>query len=355
MEKEQAKERLLWLDMVRSVAIIGVIMCHVVGDAYGFNLYSMEMESVLSRIFAFLMLSFGRIGVPFFLLTTGYLMLDKAYTDDAIFGFWRKKGLGLLLATEVWIVIYNIFLCLFNETEFSIRNLIEEMLFLKNSAMNHIWYMPMIMGMYLLLPLVANALQTVQIKTVQVPFVIITVLFLVIPSVNVLFNAWGTTLGGTTISSGFSGGVYGVYIVAGYLIKKGLLKKIPSKVLSIITAICVVAAVWIQLYAYSCDVQYNIFYSNIVLLISGMCMFERCSRMDKLPMKKLVGEVSKYSFAIYLVHNPINMVLQRYFDWVVNKELKTILLCVMTLLLSWAVSYGVSRIPKIGKRILYMR
>ena len=38
MEKNQGKERLMWIDVVRCVAIIGVIMCHVVEDVYVFNL-----------------------------------------------------------------------------------------------------------------------------------------------------------------------------------------------------------------------------------------------------------------------------------------------------------------------------
>ena len=355
MDKNQEKERLLWLDLVRSIAIVGVIMCHVVGDVYGFNLQSMQSEGVLSRMFAFLVLSIGRIGVPFFLLTTGYLMLDKTYNDDSIRKFWKTKGVGLLLATEVWIVVYNLFHCWFQETTFSFSALIKEMLFLKSSTMNHMWYMPMILGMYLLLPLVANALGTVQVKTIEVPFFITAILFLGIPSVVVLCSIWNIPLGGTLISSGFSGGVYGIYIVAGYLIKKDELKRFSTTVLGIVAGGCAVVAVSVQLYAYESGVVYNIFYSHIVLLVSGMSLFELFSRMQSVPMKKSIGIISKYSFAIYLVHNPVNMFLQRVFEWLDDKVLKTIIICVFTAVLSLIVSYGISLIPKIGKKILYMR
>ena len=53
MENNHTKERLPWLDLTRSMAIIGVIMCHVIGDIYGFTMQSMQAEGLFARIFAF--------------------------------------------------------------------------------------------------------------------------------------------------------------------------------------------------------------------------------------------------------------------------------------------------------------
>lgn len=355
MGKIERKERLLWLDVVRCVAIIGVIMCHVVGDVYGFTLQSMMTEDVISRSFAFLVLTIGRIGVPFFLLITGYLMLDRTYSDEAIGKFWKTKVFGLLFATECWIIVYNVFLSLYHGQAFSIRTMLAEMFFLKNSAMNHMWYMPMILGMYLLLPLVANALATIQMKTVLIPFGLLAMLFLGIPSVNIMCNCLGFSIGGTIISSGFSGGVYGIYIIGGYLIKRGLLKKVSSMILGGVSMGCVIAGVVVQLYSYSCHVGYNLFYSHIVLLVGGMCLFELISRLQSVPMTKTITELSKYSFAIYLVHNPVNLILQKLLLWLECKYAKVFVICVLTMAISWLVAYGIGKIPKIGKKIIYMR
>ena len=108
--RENTKERLNWLDLVRCIAILCVVMCHVIeGDIYNFDLGYMQSVGFASQAFAFVMFSMGRIGVPLFLLSTGYLLLNRTYDDAQCRGFWKNKGLGLLVAVEVWIVIYNLF------------------------------------------------------------------------------------------------------------------------------------------------------------------------------------------------------------------------------------------------------
>ena len=64
--------------------------------------------TLFSRIFQFASLFIGRIGVPFFLMITGYLLLDRAYDDEKVHRFWTKNCKGLIIVTVIWSAIYAV-------------------------------------------------------------------------------------------------------------------------------------------------------------------------------------------------------------------------------------------------------
>lgn len=101
-----SKTRVIWLDWARAFAILAVIICHSTEAIYPFTIDAMASASNTSRLAALSYFSFGRLGVPFFLFMTGYLLLDREYNRTACVHFWKTKWFGLLLATEIWIVIY---------------------------------------------------------------------------------------------------------------------------------------------------------------------------------------------------------------------------------------------------------
>lgn len=179
--------------------------------------------------------------------------------------------------------------------------------------------------------------------------------FLGIPALNVFCQALGFNMGGTVISSGFSGGVYGLYLIAGYFLKKGVFRIITSKVLWFTLGISFGGAVISQLYSYFKGIGYNIWYSNLFLLLLGICIFELTSRIKKVPFTRFFTTLSYYSFAIYLVHNPINMVLKRQLASIEPRPLRVLIVWGVTIVISILVSFAISKIPKFGKKILYMK
>lgn len=209
-------ERILWLDVARGSAIICVVLCHATENIYQLNLEFISQISAQSKIFALLAFTCGRLGVPLFLLISGYLLLDRHYGNEGSCLFWKKNLLGLLTTTEIWIVIYNVFLCWFNNEKFDIASLIKEMLFLKYVNVGHIWYVSMIIGMYIFLPLIADALQEINVKRLKIPLIISCIYLFFIPTNNVL-------------DLSYSGGIYGIYLLSGYLIKKNTLKQISTR------------------------------------------------------------------------------------------------------------------------------
>ena len=58
------RERIIWLDYARTIAIICVVITHTVQRIYDLSAESLLQSSVSSRIFALSMFSIGRLGVP---------------------------------------------------------------------------------------------------------------------------------------------------------------------------------------------------------------------------------------------------------------------------------------------------
>ena len=94
-------------------------------------------------------------------------------------------------------------------------------LLLKNVGIAHTWYIPMILGMYLFLPLVSMVLDKIPGKLL---FPLLTVVYLylfVVPSISVFQSALGVPSAqmlAARIDLSFSGNHYGFYLVLGYVL-----------------------------------------------------------------------------------------------------------------------------------------
>lgn len=351
------KERVKWLEVVRMMAIFCVIMCHVVeGYTYTFNVEFMSTVSVPSKCFAFCFFTIGRIGVPLFLMISGWLLLDREYDKETTLAFWKNKCLNLLVVTWFWVVAYKVFFLLYEGQSITLVSLIKSLLMVGDLGMNHLWYMPVILGLYLTIPFIANGLKCMERSMILIPYTILVVLYFGVPSLNLFLNIFGYNLGTTLIDAGFSGGVYGLYLISGYLIKKGTLKNVSSRKLGIAVIVCFIVVVLMQMLSYQNGVNYNLYYDNIFILLIGIGMFEILSRQKMIPFYNCVRVLSYYSFAIYLVHNPISIVMRKcLMNIVPSRPLLVILVWGITIVLSLVVSYGISKIPKVGRKILYMK
>ena len=103
-----AKNRVEWIDLVRAIAILTVLYIHATDGIYIISSDSIVNYTVFSRVFEFASLFIGRIGVPFFLMITGYLLLDRTYNDERVRKFWEKNCKGLIIITIIWAAIYAV-------------------------------------------------------------------------------------------------------------------------------------------------------------------------------------------------------------------------------------------------------
>ncbi len=352
----QTKGHIAWIDTARCLAIISVVLCHTTQEIYSFNEEFMMGLSTQSRIFGFSAFSLGRLGVPLFLFITGYLLLDRRYDKQSWLAFWKNNLLSLLIVAEIWIVIYDIFLSWFDGMTFTFTDVLCNMLFLKNVEMSHVWYMPMILGIYLFLPLLANCIQIIDKNILKILLAVIFIYSFVVPIISI----WNKIQTGESLSVGveleFLGGYYGFYVIIGYLVKKGEFKNIKTWIFVIGAVIMFASIVGIQLFYYYNDYAYNVWYDCVFILICAFCIFIIISRLPQLyTIQPFIQDIAKKSFGIYLVHNPIRKILGRY-TFIGTGDLimpiKVLLLFVITFLLSWLLVTLICKIPKVGKFLM---
>lgn len=173
-------------DIARTFAILCVIMCHCIGEIY-FKI-NFEQLSIVSQMIRIIFFTIGRLGVPIFLFLTGALTLKKQIeTDEDVIKFYKKNLLPLFIAIEIWNIIYNLFNW-YMTGKFNIVNLLKDLLFFKQVSMPHMWYMPMVLGMYIAIPFLAKIVKTFSLKAIKIPMIIVFIVSILLPSVNVVLN-----------------------------------------------------------------------------------------------------------------------------------------------------------------------
>ena len=287
-----SKTRIEWVDLVRAIAILTVLYIHATDGIYIISSDATIYHTLFSRVFQFASLFIGRLGVPFFLMITGYLLLDRHYDDEKTQMFWRKNCKDLVIITILWAVIYAVSLQVVSVNSASVNFTEAGNLFFS--------HMPMIIGMYLSMPFVAAALKHFDNKTILHALIVFSLLAYVMPFVTTVFDMNG--ISGVTIqySLGFSGGVYGIYLILGYLVKKGEFKRVPMYVLGLLALVSFIICVLFQYYAFIKGYNFFLWYEFPFVAIGSFALFEVTSRRQNVKAYPIVQFLSKYSFAVFL-------------------------------------------------------
>lgn len=350
-------KRYLWIDLLRAFAIMCVVLCHSVEASYRLlDINFMNALSLKSEIFSFIAFTFGRTGVPIFLFITGYLILGRNFDSNSTIKFWKKNWLSLLITIEIWLVIYSLLLYIIRDTTTSLWGIIKDVLFLDGTGYNHMWYAYMIVGVYLFLPFVSSVVEKFDTKIILFPLILSFGYLCVVPMVNVLLSVNEKSAINNQLDLYFSGGVYGIYIITGYLIKKGLLKNIKTPSIVILSVFSFVLTVALQMYLYENRFVYPVYYSNCFLFIFGMLIFELGSRIKIIPFEKIWLSISKCSFGIFLIHNPIKDLVVNHLNFEIKLlPIKTAIIFIATFIISWFIVALVAKIPIVRKYLFNMK
>ncbi len=222
------KKRVKYLDGLRFVAILNVILIHVLGIFRHQYFSTSTLKYTLVTFFD----CFTRIGVPLFFMLTGILMLTKKEKDENYFKFFKKRVLKFLLTYLLFSIIYYIY------SHFDSNMSIYEFLAIMTSdrPMYHLWFMPVIILIYIFIPFLKKLIKTLSKKELEI---IILIIFLLGNTFNAI-SAISLTFGPQLLIN-FSLPnliIYMNYLFIGYYVYKYDIKITKTKViLSIISII----------------------------------------------------------------------------------------------------------------------
>lgn len=305
------------LDFIRSLAAFFVVLNHVTENIYTFTPEFVITMSEKAKWFAFSSYTLGRIGVPLFLLLTGYLVLSKTFTSDTIVQFYKHSLLPLFFVWEIWILIYCIFIAWFYHIPFDFVDYLCKALFLKHVGIAHAWYVPMILGMYLFLPFVSMALNQMHGKHLLFLLIIMYSFLFVIPSISVFQSALNIASSQfiyNILDLSFGGNGYGFYLILGYCLARWKNRVLPlwektwfhiSLWISIIALF--ISTVYMQIVTFKIGVLisygYVIWYNFFTVPLLSIALFIALSGIHYPQwLHKSLINLSSCSFGVYLLH-----------------------------------------------------
>ena len=361
-DKMSSDKRILYLDIARTIAIILVVLCHATETIYRIDTSDWTMLSIQSRIIRTVYFTLGRLGVPLFLFISGRLLLSKKIESSSdCFKFYKKNLLPLVIAVEIWTILYYVFSMLFYNNAFDFGELLKDMLFLKKSDMPNMWYMPMIIGIYLAVPFLAIIVKKIDFKVLLIPIIISIISFILVPNINEISKTFFNEQYSSVLDLSFLGGIYGLYFVLGYYIGNDKFKKLNTLVLITICIIVFALTCYYQFWRYNIGKSYKVWYDFIGLFIVSNCLFELLSRI-KIDLNNNVNRfilfISKSSTAIFFIHIVVQKILREKlipFDSIFRNSVAVPVLTFLVLIISIIIIVLLSKIKIIKNKVLLIK
>ena len=167
-----SRKREVWIDWMRVAACFMVLLVHSTEPFY----LGGEGSLILTKSDAFwssFFDSFVRACVPLFIVASSYLQFPIHYSAGE---FVRRRSVRILVPFLVWTVVYAL---VWGEPVENFRNLI----FNFNYAAGHLWFVYMLIGIYMIMPLLSPWAEKVGKRELQV-YLAIWVFTLFIPLIR---------------------------------------------------------------------------------------------------------------------------------------------------------------------------
>ena len=149
--------REVWIDWLRVIACFMVFVVHSTEPFYlggQGSLILTEADAFWSSFFD----SFMRSCVPLFVIASSYLQFPVRYPTCE---FFKRRAVRIIIPFAIWTAVYAF---VWGEPADNFRNLLLNF----NYSAGHLWFVYMLIGAYLLMPLLSKWAETVEKKELQI-------------------------------------------------------------------------------------------------------------------------------------------------------------------------------------------
>ena len=232
---------------------------------------------------------------------------------------------------------------------------------MKNSTFPHMWYMPMIIGIYLFLPLVSMAMQKLSLKSIKIPLIVVILASFILPNLQCFLQFFGydALYIHSILDLSFGGGVYGVYIILGYYIfREKLYQKIALKWLILGCIVCFAGSCIFQIIGYIHNSNDIVYYNFIGILLLGICIFTMILKLKDcayVKIKNLITYLSRISLGLYFVHRPILFIFEKFVSLPFSNIVTVLIYYIFSILLSIAIIFVISKVKFLSEKLLLIK
>lgn len=325
-----------WIDVLKAVAAFSVIILHVSGSLL--NEFNDKEQWWVGNLYD----SLVRFCVPVFVMISGVLLLGR---DESLSNFLKKRFTRLLFPFFLWSIIYLILKIDYN---LPIQEIVlESFKKLKNGTEFHLWYIYMIIGIYLFIPIINKWI--IHANKKEILYFILIWLLIIILKLPVFEKLY------TRIDLRYFSGFLG-YLILGYYLNHYLqLKRYMALgfffvgYIVTIFATCYISSINRELN----EQFYDYLSLNVIIASVGVFMYFKNYTIENKFVSKIIVILSKYSYGIYLSHILVLTLFSKIeFTYrLFNFWIGIPIISISCLLLSLMLTYIISKIPIIGKYI----
>lgn len=347
-------KRVFYFDALRAIAILCVVLLHVtghLGEMMGYNISTIHSFSGAFETFAN---NFFRIGIALFLMISGALLLGR---DWDVKGFFSKRIPRIAKPFVFWSFIFSIILIALSYfipsvhfvNEFGIADMamvFVNTLLCKAPGSAVYWFFWMMLGVYLLMPVVNRWINATDLSKVEY-FLIVWMIYIIV--------AYSLMLPIPEIISFFVAPIG--FAVLGYYLRHTERKIFNSSIVAAV--LIVVPAIIMFVYSYSVADTRVLFvfhrYSILVMMeaIGVFCLLKSSSILNNPGdnIKRVVSSVAMCSYGMYLIHSQLIMVARRILHLSLSFPLEYLILFAVGFVFSWAIILILGKIPVIDEYI----
>ena len=317
------KRHIIWADLLRVFAIFGVVYQHYCPAYYDTN----PLETNI-------LVSLGDWCVPVFLMLSGMFALapEKQFR-------LKKRLVHIVSALCFWGIIYGVnYFVIQSHGSYTLMSIVQP-LFWKRLPWYHLWFLYLIMGLYLLTPVLRSWLQTASKKNVLY-FLLLCFAFSSVTYANQFLPSQIHHLLPDLPA------FIGYYVLGYYLSSISINKKIriPLYILAVLSCVCII----LINYFYKVDAHTFKIYENPFTATMSVGIFVAFKHINFSEWWRKIAMLAELVFGVYLMHDLfIQYVHIPLFDNLLPVHILVNAICNFSLcaVLTWLIR----KVPYVGK------
>lgn len=353
---EQKKERVVFLDYLRVIACFMVILVHAC-EFYYIGDGGIEFRQPGDRAWVAWIDGALRESVPLFVMASSYLLVPLTMTTGQ---FLRRRFARVFVPFAIWSVLYAVIPVVTGTVEGNVADRLGRLLYSFNDDSGHLWFIYMLIGVYLVMPVISPWLRQASKRE--------ELAFLAIWGVSTLWgylqpwlgNIWGKALWNDFHALYYFSGFIGYVVLAHYIrehvkwtLRKSLLVGLPL----IAAGYLVTGGLFYQHTGVSSDYFYGeqswcFCTINVAMMTLGCFLIMRHITFTGRWLYRPVLSVSRLSYGIYLMHIFILGIAYAWLSPHLSTPAAIFSIAILTFLACWGVARILALIPGVGKALV---
>jgi surface polysaccharide O-acyltransferase-like enzyme len=341
------------VDLIRAVAIMAAVLVHAAGrwSITSQELSQLNTVGMASWVTVLVYQCFATLGVPLFLMLTGLLLLqpDK---NESLSVFFKKRFARIGVPLIFWTIIYFIWDFTVLKIPFTASTILQGTL---NGAYTQFWYIHVLLGLYLLTPLLRVIIAHANQSLIKYFVVLWLISVSILPFLNMI-SVFQLSKNIFTIA-----GYMGYFILGVYLSSVQIRRRTALTFMLIGISLIALGTYMMAVSNASSMYFFQEYLSPTVIFTSVMAFLLLLTIKSPNPsrrkirhlLNKLIKTISQNTLGIYFVHVIVIETIQwGLLGFTLNREtlnpvIAVPLLMIITLFVSLGIILLLKKIPKL--------